>query len=165
MLSFMRLFVVLLTLPYLSLCQQQQSCNESEDQICTTTSTPIATPHRQLPDDFIDPCQDSQASCSQWANEGECLNNPNFMLAQCPRSCGTCVPLHDGEEEESENAVASSVCVDDEEKCSTWADMGECAINPLCKLCAIVLCSVYHISDIHHRLIFGHVFLFNELQN
>ena len=150
MLSFMRLFVVLLILPYI-LCQQQQSC-DAEDETCITTSTPIATPHRQLPDDFIDPCQDSQASCSQWANEGECLNNPNFMLAQCPRSCGTCVPLHDGEEEESENAVASSVCVDDEEKCSTWADMGECAMNPLCKLCAYVLCSISIIS-----LIFSHV--------
>ena len=137
---------MLLILPYI-LCQHQQSCNDSEDQTCTTTSTPIATPHRQLPDDFIDPCQDSQESCSQWANEGECLNNPNFMLAQCPRSCGTCVPLHsdagDIKDESREDVVASSACVDDEEKCSMWANMCECAINPLCKFThAYVLCSV-----------------------
>ena len=35
-------------------------------------------------------CQDSKKQCSVWADLGHCLNNANFMVENCPLSCGLC---------------------------------------------------------------------------
>lgn len=35
-------------------------------------------------------CKDEQAACESWAKAGECENNPGYMRASCPVSCGTC---------------------------------------------------------------------------
>ena len=64
------------------------------------------------------------------------------MLRDCPRSCKSCQPLvlpsdyydgGDGNEGEEKDTFDTTVCKDEEEKCSEWAKSGECAINPLCK--------------------------------
>ena len=50
--------------------------------------------------------------CDKWASQdGECINNPNFMWTQCSSSC-------------------RSIAKDDNEKCSVWAEEGECTANP-----------------------------------
>ena len=35
-------------------------------------------------------CKDEHANCEQWADAGECDNNPAFMHQTCAGSCGTC---------------------------------------------------------------------------
>jgi len=35
-------------------------------------------------------CKDEHAGCGQWAEAGECANNPAFMHQTCAGSCGTC---------------------------------------------------------------------------
>ena len=60
-------------------------------------------------------CQDNVQDCNFWASEGECENNPNYMLAHCKLSCRVC------ELSETE---------DSNEKCPLWAAEGECSLNP-----------------------------------
>ena len=35
-------------------------------------------------------CDDTHEKCKLWAQDGECKNNPRFMLNSCSNSCGTC---------------------------------------------------------------------------
>eukprot|EP00934_Nitzschia_sp_Nitz4_P008287 Nitzschia sp. Nitz4//scaffold150_size53981//47623//49714//NITZ4_006687-RA/size53981-augustus-gene-0.35-mRNA-1//1//CDS//3329537101//8277//frame0 len=35
-------------------------------------------------------CIDYHENCEFWANSGECTANPNYMLKECAKSCGTC---------------------------------------------------------------------------
>ena len=37
-----------------------------------------------------DQCKDLNASCSDWAEKGECEKNPGYMLDNCKLSCGKC---------------------------------------------------------------------------
>ena len=37
------------------------------------------------------PCEDKQEDCGFFATEGECENNAEWMLANCPKACGRCV--------------------------------------------------------------------------
>jgi len=60
-------------------------------------------------------CEDQNEFCSDWASEGECSNNPDYMLESCPKSCGTC---------------EGSECVDKNQYCEDWASKGECQRNP-----------------------------------
>ena len=78
-----------------------------------------------LPHDFVDPCRDRHASCADWAAEGECARNPNYMSAQCARSCGTC---RGGAAAEAPPVAAR--CGDADARCATWALAGECWKNP-----------------------------------
>jgi len=48
--------------------------------------------------------------CDDWAREGECINNPNFMWTQCQPSC-------------------MEFATDTEDKCPQWAKEGECSAN------------------------------------
>ena len=34
-------------------------------------------------------CKDNYKKCGEWAKNGECDYNPNFMKFQCAFSCGT----------------------------------------------------------------------------
>ena len=36
------------------------------------------------------PCTDKYAECKNWAQQGECGFNPDFMIAECERSCMIC---------------------------------------------------------------------------
>ncbi len=38
----------------------------------------------------VGPCTDLYRECKQWAGQGECAFNPDFMLVQCERSCMIC---------------------------------------------------------------------------
>jgi len=39
-----------------------------------------------------DKCADTSAECAAWAKQGECTNNPSYMLSSCRASCGKCGP-------------------------------------------------------------------------
>ncbi len=78
-------------------------------------------------------CKDSNALCEGWAEEGECLVNPAWMVGtrehpgNCIRSCGRCdvaAHLHVGERD------PPSWCRDTRPRqCEKWAGEGECEAN------------------------------------
>ena len=44
-----------------------------------------------MPDFYDDElCKDNNEDCAKWADMGECDNNPQYMRANCQRSCQTC---------------------------------------------------------------------------
>jgi len=59
-------------------------------------------------------CNDTDASCGSWAQQGECEANPDAMLRICPTSCGLCTPE----------------CKDLKPECPGWGAAGECNENP-----------------------------------
>jgi len=48
-----------------------------------------------------------------WADAGECVNNPLAVMKECPSSCGLC----------------STVCQDHDESCKGWAKEKQCEDN------------------------------------
>lgn len=78
-------------------------------------------------------CKDDNALCEGWAEEGECLANPGWMVGTrehpgaCLRSCARCdvaAHLHAGERE------PPSWCLDTRPaQCEKWAREGECEKN------------------------------------
>ena len=36
---------------------------------------------------FFQDCEDNHVSCEAWASQGECEKNPDYMLANCKKSC------------------------------------------------------------------------------
>ena len=129
---FKRRFFLFTLLPTSLICEQVCTDN-GDDQTCTEST------QLQLPDDFIDPCVDMNPSCPIWATQGECQANPNYMFANCARSCGSCEPLvkiisnDDDTDKDNAIAIAKSACVDIDERCPKWSEVGECSHNPLCK--------------------------------
>lgn len=55
--------------------------------------------------------------CDSWANNGQCLQNPTFMLANCPHRCSTVVDQ------------PSPTPLDHQHQCDDWAEHGECTKN------------------------------------
>lgn len=39
-------------------------------------------------------CRNENERCQEWANAGECVKNPAYMLTSCGGSCGTCNTTH-----------------------------------------------------------------------
>ena len=35
-------------------------------------------------------CGDAMKECKEWAERGECENNPSYMLSNCLKSCDIC---------------------------------------------------------------------------
>ena len=60
-------------------------------------------------------CNDKSTDCPNWARDGECAENADFMAQNCPLSCGIC----------------SFNCTDTSESCRAWAAEGQCSENPL----------------------------------
>ena len=44
-----------------------------------------------------DGCEDHNWLCSVWAAEGECNNNPAYMLESCAKSCENCASGKDAQ--------------------------------------------------------------------
>ncbi|XP_071482430.1 zinc metalloproteinase nas-13-like [Diadema antillarum] len=61
------------------------------------------------------PCKDERQECGERARAGECMSEPDFMLAFCRRSCGQC---------------DMNQCRDNEDMCKIWARFDECDKNP-----------------------------------
>jgi len=54
-----------------------------------------ACDYRQLVDEAMQ-CADTNPACADWADSGECLKNPRYMLSSCTTSCKTCEAKQDG---------------------------------------------------------------------
>jgi hypothetical protein len=123
--------------------EEDQSCDvttEEDVSSCSAASSSYPPPPLELPEDFVDPCQDSNDSCPIWAQEGECTNNKYYMIEFCPRSCGVCRPMIkkssslQNEEDTTTHRDGSEPnphCVDDLKECPEWAGKGECFVNPV----------------------------------
>lgn len=132
--------------PYLQERRQRQEQQQQQEQ------QERRHPLDRLPDDFVDPCRDDNPACPDWALEGECAANPNYMLGSCPRSCGSCRPIGlkvvggaasggavDGAVDgavcraggSSDECLAEEekLCKDQYDECPHWAKEGECLIN------------------------------------
>ena len=79
-------------------------------------------------DPIIDPCQDKHEFCKLWAAEGECENNPDYMLKFCSRSCGVCP--HFGVDS-NDFRTNDDACRDLKEtiECEKFAKLGHCLLN------------------------------------
>ena len=123
-----------------------------------------------LLDSYTHTCRDEHENCLEWANAGECSNNPAFMYTHCRRSCASCdedvtepAPAPEAVEKESE-------CKDQHEQCAPWASrtVSECDSNPgymhknckrSCNLCPDQL------HDISRGSLFGEVQVLSEHGN
>ncbi len=55
----------------------------------------------------------SYSRCEEWAGRNQCRENPDWMLPNCPYSCGSC----------------NQLCLDYNPRCEEWAGRGECDAN------------------------------------
>lgn len=93
------------------------------------SSAGVESSEEETIDDSDDPCVNLNDSCTKWASEGECKNNPGYMLSHCPRACDVCPPLSEAAKEREEEE-ADVECSDLHEMCYKWAEEGECVVNP-----------------------------------
>ena len=64
--------------------------------------------------------QDANANCGPWASAGECDNNPDYMLKECPHACAN------GGDDQAGGAALQDIHQD----CAAWVSDGECYRNP-----------------------------------
>jgi hypothetical protein len=55
-------------------------------------------------------CQDEYEECEIWVNNGECKNNPSFMLLHCSKACHMC-----GKSDEEVRSIISKLSEELEE--------------------------------------------------
>ena len=66
-----------------------------------------------------DGCQSNDdLRCFDWANDGDCITNADWMLRHCAAACDV-----------SCNAMGTGRCSNLDYRCNTWADTGECGAN------------------------------------
>mmetsp|Transcript_14701 Transcript_14701/g.20993 ORF Transcript_14701/g.20993 Transcript_14701/m.20993 type:complete len:574 (+) Transcript_14701:113-1834(+) len=72
--------------------------NENEEEMSEPSPFDNLLTYVELPSDStIDDCVDKHTTpseCEAWAENRECFNNPEFMMANCAKSCEACYP-HD----------------------------------------------------------------------
>ena len=64
----------------------------------------------------VEDCYNLYNECEEWAVEGECNTNTDWMSANCNFSCGCAAVLDE--------------CIDVYAECDEWALEGECITNP-----------------------------------
>ena len=69
-------------------------------------------------------CRDNDDRCGLWAEKGECINNPNYMLSECAVSCASCAAADD------DAPAWTGGCFDRDAECGDWSLAGECDANP-----------------------------------
>jgi len=116
------------------------------------TQSPSLTPNNvtQSPSPTPSPCVDKNEACSEsledgscgitkckeWAQWGECDNNPSYMSNNCEKSCNICEDDQPTESPGSTSAPTPSSaptfvsCVDGNARCPEWAEDNQCSINP-----------------------------------
>jgi len=95
------------------------------DTTTTTSSADIVLPEQS--------CTDGSEYCSTWAQQGQCKDNPGYMLKVCRQACGLCRAAT------TTAAVADTddSCEDDSQHCGAWEKEGQCKQNPgyMLKMC------------------------------
>ena len=98
-------------------------------QVPTTTSTTTATTTTRA-------CVDTEEECPLWARTGQCELNPEYMMDNCPISCGVCAKptvnttTTTNTTSTSTSTTTTKPCVDERGECPIWAETGECEENP-----------------------------------
>ncbi|XP_022095542.1 uncharacterized protein LOC110981859 isoform X2 [Acanthaster planci] len=104
------------------------TCPATEEKTTTSAPTPVPV------DEYT--CVDIDPICTEWADEGECMNNPRYMEENCPVSCSYCSNSETKEEQSQYEFIPTpanepeSVCADLEPHCIGWAESGECVYSP-----------------------------------
>ena len=76
------------------------------------------------------PQEGNQLQCDQWAADGECATNAEYMQAECKASCEANSGAAEGAVlEAGHQAQARPECRDMDEGCQDWAAQGECEAN------------------------------------
>eukprot|EP00536_Pseudo-nitzschia_multiseries_P015725 jgi/Psemu1/312388/fgenesh1_kg.940_\ len=85
-------------------------------------------------------CSDGDERCEDWARQGECQSNPQYMLVDCRKSCKSCISLHPGDEPQvaypktrsdaKDNVENLKRCTNKHSECTHWWAVGECDKNP-----------------------------------
>jgi ShK domain-like len=101
-------------------------------------------------------CEDQEPRCPEWQQQNECLNNPEYMLPNCRKSCQSCIDGHAGISQVAPGNSAHRVlqrlvdtvwymsthgqtpvsCRNDREECTYMAVEGKCGsewMNEHCK--------------------------------
>jgi len=128
--------------------QQQQQQQQQQEK---TSEDPSPQELRQ--------CLNTNRECSNWARQGECKKNPQYMLTQCRQACDSCVHLHTlggasahqiVTEPNQERDVLQRIyeaqmhvirqshrdvrvltqCINKHDMCAQWSVQGECTSNP-----------------------------------
>eukprot|EP00588_Corethron_pennatum_P016828 CAMPEP_0194310276 /NCGR_PEP_ID=MMETSP0171-20130528/7210_1 /TAXON_ID=218684 /ORGANISM="Corethron pennatum, Strain L29A3" /LENGTH=611 /DNA_ID=CAMNT_0039063817 /DNA_START=131 /DNA_END=1966 /DNA_ORIENTATION=+ len=94
------------------LCPDQHVPGKSQDENFwrrAALSEGLLPDFEDFPDDpkkAAEDCIDTDERCQSWANEGECENNPDYMLNNCKKACKTCaVPIPSAEMEQRSKKV------------------------------------------------------------
>ena len=88
-------------------------------------------------------CVNLHDECEQWADAGECNENPGFMLAECAPACNVCPTGLS-----MSHVHSLPECKNAEKDCGLWAAQGECSKNPsyMITSCAAA-CRTCHLID------------------
>jgi hypothetical protein len=112
----------------------EETCTPGEDGTCTSNLVEQDSSDDEDEfdeDEFDKDCEDDDESCTMYANQGGCTDNPGFMTYHCSKSCNTCDAVKKAfEAAEFVEDGSSKPCMDDHYQCSEWAGMGECEANP-----------------------------------
>ncbi|XP_022083990.1 zinc metalloproteinase nas-36-like isoform X2 [Acanthaster planci] len=72
-------------------------------------------------------CQNKMRRCDQWADNGRCTREPDFMYKRCLKSCGMCIDER-VTGVKAPTAKQRNKCADRFTTCKLWAGNGECDI-------------------------------------
>jgi hypothetical protein len=70
---------------------------------------------------ILEHCQDKLIDCDTLASSGECSSNPQYMVQECPLTCGHCRPPPARIKQDDNNE-----CRDVHPNCDQWASQGAC---------------------------------------
>jgi len=73
---------------------------------------------------------DTHEQCMEWAGEGECEKNREFMMKNCRRSCNNAAIAESKTSRDKEEPQYGEDGDDTHESCDFWARQGECEKNP-----------------------------------
>jgi tetratricopeptide (TPR) repeat protein len=80
-------YTALLSLPSLAHAEADAEPNDEPPKLLTKIDIPLPSP----------PAIDTDENCPQWASQGECDTNPDYMLKECAKSCGVTPQQHIGD--------------------------------------------------------------------
>ena len=114
--------------------QQQQQCTTGVDGDINCVSASSSS--NKIDDDNnavennnniteadIENKQEEPPNCESWAKHGECINNPTYMLDNCPVSCSR---QEENDNNQQEDGKTNNLKV----SCVQYAQLGECDVNP-----------------------------------